>query len=209
MIDKTCEKIFVPEKPNLILVEGISDEYFFSCFCKNLNREDIDLLNVEGKPNFPNAIKTVGSITSFSEKVRFLGIIRDADDSPEDSFKSVRNALTAANFPAPSKPLEIAEGDPNVCVLLLPGGGKPGELEDLILDSWRDNPVFECVNEYFDCIKNKADEMPRKPSKAKVQVFLGSCKETDSRLGIAAEKKYINLDHSAFDIIRDYFSKIS
>ncbi|MFA6450218.1 MAG: DUF3226 domain-containing protein [bacterium] len=209
MTDNSCDKPFEPEKPNLILVEGKSDELFFKYFCDRSGIKNIEFRDIKGKENFHSIIRAISISPSFSETVTFLGIIRDSDDNEDGAFESVCDALRASNLPVPSNPLGIAEGNIKVCVLLLPGGGKSGELEDLFLESWKEAPVFECVDEYFKCVETKENKLPKKMSKAKVQVFLGSREDVDERFGIAAVKGYINFNHPAFDIIREFFSKIS
>ncbi len=47
-------------------------------------------------------------------------------------------------------------------------------LEDLCLKSVEDDPAMECVQEYFDCISDKLDDLPKNISKAKARAFLAS-----------------------------------
>lgn len=209
MTDKSTNNYSELKHPILILVEGPSDKFFFECFCEKQNFENIDFICVEGKPNFSKQIKALKLSSNFDAVVKSLGIIRDSDDNQVGSFQSIGDALRSAGMPVPSAPMEIAGEEIRVCSLLLPGNGRPGELEDLIIESWKDDPVSECVDEYFKCVERKKRYLPRKLSKAKVQVYLGSQKEIDDRIGIAAKKGYIDFDHPAFNIIRDFLSRIT
>ena len=75
------------------------------------------------------------------------------------------------------------------------------------LESVKDDPAINCVEEYFQCLK-KTGHCPNNPDKAKSLAFLASRPITDERTGIAAQKKYWNLDSPAFDEVKSFLKMI-
>jgi hypothetical protein len=47
-------------------------------------------------------------------------------------------------------------------------------LEDLCLESVSEDPAMLCVDEYFRCLEERLEMLPRNPSKARVRGFLAS-----------------------------------
>ena len=128
----------------------------------------------------------------FNDKIKAIGIVRDADADAEGAFQSVCQALKSNGLPIPSCVLTPTPTTLKVVVLILPGNGSPGMLEDLCLDSVQNDPAIKCVEKYFECLENNKIELPAgcDISKSKVQAFLASRKDTDMHLGIACRKRH-------------------
>jgi hypothetical protein len=137
-----------------------------------------------------------------------LGVVRDADTDSDSAFQSIRSALESVNLPVPKKQLEPIGNKPKVSVMILPGEGKPGMLEDLCLMSVSLDPSMACVHEYCQCIQQKGLSMPKNLSKSKVQVFLASREETGKRLGEAALAGYWPLDNESFDNVKKFLVQL-
>jgi hypothetical protein len=58
--------------------------------------------------------------------------------------------------------------------MVLPGGDRPGMLEDVCLQSVENDPAMGCVEEYFGCLKKRLSELRQNLSKARVRSFLVS-----------------------------------
>ena len=194
-------------KPNLLVVEGEDDAGFFTAFFRHLNLSNIQILPIGGKTKLREALKALVVTPGFSDVVSLI-IVRDADDNPKGAFQSVQDALKSAALPSPEKPFERDGQEPQVMVMILPEEGKAGALEDLCLNSVADDSIIYCVEKHFSCLEEQEISLPQNPAKAKVQVFLGSQKESGKRLGEAAQAGYWPMDSDAFTQIRKCLCEI-
>ena len=87
--------------------------------------------------------------TGFRETVRSLGIVRDAETSAGGAFQSVQSALRNAELPVPDSLAERTDTSPAVTVLILPGDNRQGMLETLLCESFADDPVEDCIDDFF------------------------------------------------------------
>lgn len=193
---------FTIEKVRLLLVEGVRDERFFSCLLSHLGL-DAQVIPLEGKSNTRDRLGAVSTAPGFGE-ITALGVVRDADISPENSFRSVTDALKAFGLPCPQKCVEPCTGPPRVAVLLLPGEGKPGSIEDLCLESVTEDPAMVCADKYFSCLREQGCDLPKHESKAKVQTFLASRPKSELWLGTAAEAGIWPWESPAFDEVKGF-----
>jgi len=191
-------------KKTLLIVEGKEDELFFSALANHLGLTRLQVLGVGGKTQLRGNLKApppgFRSVTS-------LGIIRDANSDPQGAFKSVCDALQNAGLTAPRAVGEPAGHQPRAMVLILPDGLTPGMLEDVCLQSIRNDAVSPCINQFFECVEEKA-KAPKQLSKARVHAFLSSREIPDLRLGEAAQKGYWSFDDHAFDMIKKFLVKL-
>lgn len=194
-------------KPKLLVVEGKKDKRFFKALITKLGLQDIQVRFMEGKSGYRAKLKAIYNTENFAQ-VRSLGITRDANDNPDGTFQSVRDALQVLDLPAPSHPMEFTSGSPNVMVMILPRKNAIGELEDLCLKSVENDKAIHCVEQYFQCIKERDLDEPRKVSKAKVQVFLASKRELAADVGWAAEKGYWRFEEEAFEEAKVFLHQI-
>ncbi len=194
------------EKTRLLLVEGLGDQKFFSCLLSHLGI-DAQVIPLEGKSNTRDRLDAVRNAPGFGE-VTALGVVRDADISPENSFQSVTDALKAFDLPCPEKCVEPCTGLPRVAVMLLPGKRDPGAIEDLVLKSVSDDPAMVCVEEYFSCLREQDCDLPKSESKAKVQTFLASRPKSELWLGTAAEAGIWPWESPAFDEVKGFLNSL-
>lgn len=200
---RTEEPPVTIEKPNLLVVEGRDDQEFFEALLKNVALSEIQVLPVGGKTKLRKNLKGLVATENF-HAVTGLGIVRDADADPADAFEDVRTALRASGLSVPANPIEPSGNDPRVTVMILPGGGESGSLEDLCLRSVDGDPAILCTDRYFECLDAQQVDHPQHLSKARVQTFLASLPQTDLRLGVAAQRGYWPLGHDAFQEARDF-----
>ncbi len=80
-------------------------------------------------------------------------------------------------------------------------------LETLLCESFANDPVEECIDDFFECVKNK--NLPiENPHKARAHAYLTTKPDPHSSVGVGAKKSYWDLDHSAFGNIRNFLQKI-
>ncbi len=165
-----------PSKPitesKVLAVEGKDEEKLFSALRAYLNLPNIEIRELGGRYSFRAKISALKATSGFAEKVTSLGVVRDADENPAGAFQSVCDALEKASLPRPTAPLQPVGDAPQV--MILPDGETPGMLEDLCLRSVAEDPAMPCVDEYFRCLEERLEELPKNPSKAQVRAFLAS-----------------------------------
>ena len=198
------EKPIQITQPNLILVEGKDEENFFNALLKEMEIEDYQILSLGGKDNFPKNLSVITAAPGF-DQVKKLGIIRDADENYDNALKSICGALNFCRLPIPSTTNQLEGENPAVGIFIMPGEGKSGALEDLLLESVQNDQATPCVNNYFVCLKeNLSNWPPKNISKSWIHAFLSSRPDGTKRLGEAAQAGYWSFDNPAFDEIRHF-----
>lgn len=161
------------EREHLLFVEGQDEENFFGAFLEELGIGHIQIVPVGGRSKMKDYV-TVAEMESGFGAVKGVGVVQDADRDPEEAKDSIRNALSSADPPAPEEVAQFTDGNPSTGMMVLPGHGERGMLEDLCLQSVEDGNILDCVDHYFDCVENHQDELPRNLAKARMRVFLAS-----------------------------------
>jgi DNA-binding phage protein len=197
-------------KEKLLLVEGNDDKLFIDKFLKKLFRDDIQTHPIIGKGNFDIAhLKAITSMASF-KNVKSLGLVRDADDDAENTFRSLCGILEAVGLSFPDKPNKFTNDSIRTGIFIISPNAKKGNIEDLCLAAIKDLKEMDCIEDLFKCLKTKLsnDEFPQNISKSKIQAFLSSRKISVPHLGIATQKDYFPLDNNVFDGIKDFLLQI-
>lgn len=188
----------------LLVGEGVDEVRFFNSLLKtDLDIDDVQVVQSGGKSKLAEYLRLLPLRPSFSGVIS-LCVTRDADANVADTFRSVREALTRAGLSSPAINGSIAEGPPRVGVPILPGGDRPGMLEDLCLAAVHDDPIMSCLDEYFSCMQRVNHPLPANMAKARVHAWLASRQKPDLRLGEAAEKGYWSWTAPAFDPLKQF-----
>lgn len=196
------------ESPNLLLVEGKDEEFFFGALICYMGLKNIQIINIEGKDNLRRKLRALINDARFHEVVS-IGIVRDANDDPRAAFQSICDALKAVNLSVPERPLVSNGVSPKVTIMILPKEDTPGMLEDICLKSIENDPVMFCIDQYFKCLEERRIPIPKKRSKAKVQAFLASRTDPGKRLGKAAQAGYWPWDNIAFDPLKNFLQTLT
>ncbi len=203
-------------EPKVLLVEGKDEENFFKALLKHWAISGVRVSNVNGKDKFP--IELEAFLLTYGSQVHAYGIIRDADRSREDAFKSVVNLLKRRGELYPKKIGAYGENEiRKVGVFIMPGNQEEGMLEDLCLQTVADHPVMACTEQYFSCLRATLDPIspsqpkkqgshyyPKNQSKAKALAFLAGNHETFTSVGVAALNGCWNFDHSALTDLKSF-----
>ena len=210
------------DKPKQLVVEGRDVEEFLKALLRNMGlEEEIQIQNFGGVAQLANflqefqdilqAIRIARGFRGFlAQGIASLGVVRDAErySEPEDAFKSACSALNGIGLTAPSQIERFEGSNPRVGVLILPDAKTKGMLETLCLRSVEDYPAMQCVNEYFDCVKEQLGSLPKNMDKARVQAFLASTPEYVPHLGLAAHRGYWAWDSPAFDHVKQFLRNL-
>ena len=142
-------------------------------------------------------------------KVEHIGVIRDAEGSAEDAFRSVQNTLDSVGLSVPTQPEERAGSRPSVSVLILPGDSQSGMLETLLCQSFAETPANGCIDEFLECMGAVSDVSIANPDKARVFAYLAATPRPRHSVGVAAQQGQWDLDHSAFDGVRRFLGELA
>ena len=161
-------------KSKVLLVEGQDEENLFSELLVDLNlANDIQIISVGGKEKFPIRLKGL-KVRSGYELITSIGIVRDADENPTGAFQSVCSALKNVGLPKPIAPSQPTIDNPKVTVMIIPDAETKGMIENVCLESVKDDPAIACVDQYFQCLQRQLKKLPKNPAKARVHAFLAS-----------------------------------
>jgi len=170
-----------------LLVEGRTDVDVFAALLARSGREDVHLIEYGGKTRLAARLRALALDDDFKRTCRWLGVVRDADDDEAATVQSIHGALVQAGLPSPSTDARATSGRPMVQIMVLPGDGGAGELEDVI---WRAiasaNPDLAiCVSEYLNCMRPNGIGAPDL-AKARVYAFVAALTRPDRPLGATA-----------------------
>ena len=196
-------------KKKLLGVEGQDEVAFFEELFKHMGMENhVDLREVKGKDNFKMEIPLLTRTTGFSG-LEAIAIIRDADVSFTNTFKSVIGVLKQNGLQTPNSPGEFSQGKPKVGVFIMPNNKSSGALETLCLETVKDAKEMDCVNLFIDCA-NQLENPPKEKDfdKAKVQAFLAIMPEVPNRLGIGAKRGYWDFDSAELAPLKNFLSEL-
>lgn len=192
-----------------LLVEGHDECYFFDVFIKYLSLENIQIQNFAGVTQLRGFLEGLPGATGF-DKVESIGVVRDAEDSAENAFRSVQSSLKNAGLPVPAFPEDRTKGcRPVVTALILPGDNRKGMLETLLCESFADMPVNQCINQFFECVRPLPDRSIKNPDKARAFAYLITKPDPPHSVGVAAKREHWNLDSPVFAKVRDFLKGIA
>ena len=193
------------EQPRQVLVEGIDDARLFMALTRHMGLQGVQVHQYEGYQNLRNFLRTFVALPNFNTVIS-LAIVADANSDRNARYQSIVSHLSRANLPAPSAPLQPAtDGSITATYLVVPHQTAGTMLEDVCLASVADDPVMECVDQYFECIGAKDVEGPRQVwmPKARVHAFLASRARPDLRMGEAADSGIWPFEDDTFAPMRE------
>ncbi|MET1249223.1 DUF3226 domain-containing protein [Sporolactobacillus sp. STCC-11] len=204
-------------KRRLLLVEGKDEEIFFDALYRENNQltdnlSDIQIIPVNGKDNFKFKLLALTNTSGF-DIVTSLAIIRDADSSADDAFKSIKNTLIDCGLPFPSDHGKFSEtadfDDLRIGIFIMPGDNNEGTmLEDLCLNTKSDHPAMPYIDSFFQNIAELDIPYPSNKAKAKCQVYLACMHKIVNNLGLGAQKGYWDLNNDCLKTLIDFLKEL-
>ncbi|MFH1862224.1 MAG: DUF3226 domain-containing protein [bacterium] len=201
------EQTIVFKEPKLLIVEGKDDKLFFESMITFFKIPSIQVFSVNGKSNFKPKLHAIIQSPGFHELISDIGIIRDADDNCQNSFKSIQGTLRKEKLPTPSRLMEKTAGKPSIQIIILPNNRDNGMLEDICLQSIAQNSI-KCIEEYISCMQGCNELLSKNLSKTKVYTYLAAQEDPRADLGVSAAQNSWNFDHQAFAEIRKFLQKL-
>lgn len=190
-----------------LLVEGKDQENFFKALIGHLSLENIQIQDFGGTKELRNFLLGFVKQPDF-RTVQSIGIVRDAEKSPAGAFQSVQSSLAKVELPVPQNVGVRTNGSPAVTVLIFPDENRPGMLETLICETFANTPLDHCISDFLTCVEDLPEVSVRNPDKARAHAFLATKPEPHCSIGVAALKKYLDLNHNVFCGVRDFLRKI-
>ena len=208
------------EAPDLIESLGLTDSIaeddrlafnrVRSAILDRLEPSDVQISSFGGINQLRVFLSALWNAPAARATIEAIGIVRDAETDAEAAFESARDAIRSVDLTAPDRPLQVADEQPKMGILILPPEKPDGMLEDVCLDAVHDDPAMRCVEEYLACVQDRVpDWQNRHPSKAKVQAFLASRERPGLRLGEAAARGEWNWEHGTYDPVRQFIEDLA
>ena len=195
------------ERPKQLLVEGNDQRNFFEALIRHLSLSDIQLQDYGGGDELRVFLPAFVKAPSF-DSITSLGIVRDAEESAQSAFQSVQGSLGKVNLPVPANAEKRQSGKPDISVLILPDNNSTGMLESLLCRTFKGSEVDRCIDDFFTCAKSSPNTSITNPDKARAFAFLTTKPNPHHSVGIAAHQGVWNLNHEAFDGVRDFLQAL-
>lgn len=195
-------------KEYLLLVEGKDEETFCKCLLLHLRIDNVQVVAVGGKDNFPINIKSLSKVPGFP-LVKAIGIVRDAEaDDPSQVLQSINSALGNANRPTIASIGSFhANNGLRIGTFVMPNNKDKGMLEDLLLKALQCPNVVDCIDAFVECAERNNGALKNK-SKAKVQAYLAAMPEIVNSAGLGAKKGYWDFDSNEMDDIKKFLQEL-
>lgn len=198
------------DRPLILLVEGSSDRGVFETLLERSARHDVRVIEYGGKTRLGARLRAVALDDEFRERCRWLGIVRDADDDEAATVQSIRSALANADLPSPAADQLSIGGPPAVQIIVLPGGGGPGELEDVIWQAvvGTNANAATCVDGFLGCMRSTGTVVSD-VAKARVYSYVAATTRPDRPLSATARAtdSPLPLDSPVFRRLLDLFPR--
>lgn len=192
----------------MLAVEGKDECYFFEALLDDMGITECQIYDIKGKDNFKAKIPALVKTSDLDfEIVKVFAIIRDADGDHLGAFESISSIVKRTGLKEPLKVGTFSDGNPKVGIFIMPGHSENGMLEDLCLQTVKNQPVMKHVDHYIDCVQ-KIEDGPKIIAKAKAQVYLASKPVTVYSTGLGAKKKYWDFTSDALVRLKEFLENM-
>ncbi|MBF0610774.1 MAG: hypothetical protein HQL55_06585 [Magnetococcales bacterium] len=193
----------------LLLVEGMDEVNFFACLLSHMAMLDVQVIQLAGKDHFHRRFPLILNSKHFHQ-VRAYAILRDADQDPDNAFKSVAHLLRKYGQPTPAQAGGIQDASGlRTGIYILPGDRQSGMLENLVLEAAAIPEARECVEIFMGCVTRLPVELqPHNKAKSKAKAYLAAMQEDVPSVGIASQKGYWNLDHPTLSPLKQFLHEV-
>jgi hypothetical protein len=151
--EKARDVAFKPESPFVIICEGFQDAGFVCALLKNLKIDNCDVTYPKKRrdgANGQSGIAAMLGLLAVEPLVKGIALLWDADTDAEESFKEACAAFISPFHP-PKQSFSIEEHkDRKTGIFLIPGEGKTGTLEHLLLKAVKEShaDLISCIDAF-------------------------------------------------------------
>lgn len=186
----------------VLLVEGQSPKNFFIAAAKHLGINDtIDIHDFGGVTQLTDYLETLAAMSSFQEKVKSIGIARDAEDDPVAALEAVKAAVRQAGI----------SPEVSVATFIFPDRVSKGNIETLCLRSVEGRSVTACVQAFVKCSEENGAIVwaeGYKRDKALVQIYAATLESPEAYAGLAAYEGAWPWDSPALVAVLEFLQSI-
>lgn len=173
----------------LLLVEGRDEVNLFEKFvqhCLDGDAQTMQVLEVGGKDQFRRRFALIETDARTRPTLRAIGIVRDADDSARNTFRSVRDGIRSVGYEPPGAHGEFSNAELPIGVFIVPDGSRGGAIETLCRESVRAESAANCIDEYLACLRGHAALRSRNEDKTFTHAYLAAQEDPTARVGEGA-----------------------
>ena len=194
--------------PKQLLVEGKDPLNFFNEFIQYLDCQGIQVQNFGGVRDLRAFLRQFVKAPDFDSVVESVGIVRDAEYNANTAWQSVQSALQGAGLSIPVRVEQRSAETPHVSVFILPGSNQPGMLETVLNQTFSNDPVNTCINDFFACVGRLPGKRIHIPDKARSRAYMWTREKPHVSVGVAAQAGYWDFDHEAFASLRSFLTAL-
>lgn len=165
------------QSDKVVLVEGSDEFHFLRFLCEEVS---FQIHIYEGKDQLSKELQLVRNVEGW-DKVRRVAIIRDADEDPNASLKSVLAQWSIASgkqaTSVKSDEWFTDEEGRSWSVWIMPHPERTGDLEELLWQAVPESKHRDCIDVLMQCLETCTPPPIRSRTKARLYAWLSTQKE--------------------------------
>jgi hypothetical protein len=181
---------------SILIVEGYGDLLLFAEILEwQRGHEGVYIKHFDGKGNFRTEAFEVFLRPDKLKVAKRIAVIADADADAAATAASLEARLSKITS-QDVKNGAWTVGPPRMGLYVVPGDGRPGEIETLFWEAWSNDPANAaatgCIDAFLGCML-VAGSKAKSPDKGRISALLSVLHDDDPRLGAAARSHKIDL----------------
>jgi hypothetical protein len=193
----------------ILLVEGYGDLLFYAEALEWLQRLDGVYIKECGGSELVIKLEAFLNPGLLAEKTS-IGVIADADINPVGNARKLETQLSRITGQEVINGAWTA-GPPSIGLLIVPGGGRAGEIESLVWEAWSNDPANEgpkrCVESFLACMAEQG-HAAHSEDKGRIGAILSVLSDEDPRLGPGARatrgRRVFNFERPEFQPLLEF-----
>ncbi|HTB11557.1 MAG TPA: DUF3226 domain-containing protein [Bryobacteraceae bacterium] len=206
--------------PYVVLCEGSADRAFINRLLQSRGITDIAVRcthtgtdpRCAGRSGLKDSLLALDAVrATIKDAARGIAIVFDGDDDTNLRFNEIIEDLKQSKlgYPRPSKPLEIAKGDPSVGIALL-----PCHLDELIFNSLgaSHKDLLQPIEDFQKATVHRTEKWKnRSLSRMRLRCLIAASHEPDPGASLTflleSSKGPVDFQHSCFDWLMDFLTE--
>jgi hypothetical protein len=197
-----------PDKAeSVLIVEGKSDVFLFAEILESQRgREEVHIQDFGGKGNFRTEAFEAYLSPRRLEVSKRIAVIADADNNAATTAAYLETRLSKITSQEVRNGAWTV-GPPRIGLYIVPGDGRPGEIETLFWEAWSNDPANasarDCIDAFLGCMLS-AGSKAKSPDKGRISALLSVLHDDDPRLGAAAKSRKIDFGRPELAPLLDF-----
>jgi hypothetical protein len=193
-------------KPVAVAVEGLDYIYTLLSQIKNDSQlPDIQLWDFKGADNgnLGRWLSLFTTLDGYEDKIRAIGVIQDAEEDADRTFRSTAQALANVGLAPPTRQMELTATRPAVGILVMPHNSPSGCLEHAVIEARQPDSPLHCAEEYLRCVGVGARN-ENWQAKVKVHALIAASKNPAWTLSESVAGGLWDFTHPSLRIMKDF-----